>query len=73
MSEAFHIVAETPPNTGTYTETGEVIATEDYQSVVMRCIELSQNGTRYGYWVETGLARSGEAQGKDKAAPGKSA
>jgi hypothetical protein len=55
MSEAFHIVAETPANSGTYTETGEVIATEDYQSVVMRCIELSQNGTRVGYWVETGL------------------
>lgn len=52
MPEAFHILCETPTNSGTYTDTSEVV-TADAETAVLRCIELSQDGTRYGVWVET--------------------
>jgi hypothetical protein len=48
--EEFHILAETPANSGTYTETGEIVGTNETDAK-LRCIELSQDGTRYGFWV----------------------
>jgi hypothetical protein len=51
-TEAFHVITETPANSGTYVETSEVI-TADADVAVLRCVELSQDGARYGFWVET--------------------
>ena len=48
--QEFHILSETPVNSGTYTETGEVVTTNE-SDAVLRCIELSTDGTRYGFWV----------------------
>lgn len=52
----FHLLEETPTNSGTFTETSEVIdSTVDGATVEdakLRCIDLSQDGNRYGFWIE---------------------
>jgi hypothetical protein len=50
----FHIVEEMPTNSGIFEETtpAEVIA-DDVEKAKLRCIDLSQDGNRYGVWVES--------------------
>ena len=48
--EQYHILRETPDNSGTFTATGEVIDTHESDAKA-RCRELTQeDGGRYGFW-----------------------
>lgn len=55
--QEYHILAETPPGSGSFAETGEIIDTTA-DDACFRCIELAQDGNRYGFWVyESVIAR----------------
>lgn len=46
--QEYHILKESPPET--FTETGEIITTTA-DDACFRCVELAQDGNRYGFWV----------------------
>jgi hypothetical protein len=48
--QQYHILAETPPGSGSFAETGEIVETSA-DDACFRCIELAQDGNRYGFWV----------------------
>jgi hypothetical protein len=48
--EEFHILKEVSSGSGSYTETGEIIATNETDAK-LRCIELAEDGNRYGFMV----------------------
>ena len=48
--EEFHIVTESTTDVGSFVETGEIISTNALEAQA-RCVELAQDGKKYGFWV----------------------